>query len=165
MLRSVADHEIWGLSNARALELKESSMSWGSYQIYECQLTFVLIESAFSSFSSETCTTNILIKIVSTALPLRYLNVFRSLGCSLKLHLFNQKYSKNCNIVKYHYRQYSSLQCHMILQKSFMLIWCLRHISYYYQCWKQLCCLIFLIHSFKDSLMNRKLWRTAFIWN
>ncbi len=35
---------------------------------------------------------------------------------------------------------YSSLQCHMILQR----IWCSRKISYNYHCWKQLRCLIFL---------------------
>jgi len=39
-----------------------------------------------------------------------------------------------------------SLPHHMILQKSFlayMIIWCW-NIAYYYPCWKQLCCLIFL---------------------
>jgi len=74
-----------------------------------------------------------------------FLNVFeRSPICSPRLHLFDQKYSKNSIIVKYYYNlkqlfsiliyflkchlflaklnfqhHYSSLQCHMILQKSF----------------------------------------------
>ncbi len=40
---------------------------------------------------------------------------------------------------------YSSLQCHMIFRNhSNMLICCSRNISDYYQCWKQLCCPIFL---------------------
>ncbi len=40
---------------------------------------------------------------------------------------------------------YSSLQCHMIFRNhSNVLICCSRNISDYYQCWKQLCCTIFL---------------------
>ncbi len=39
------------------------------------------------------------------------------------------------------------------------LIWCLSNISYYYQCWKQLCCLMFLWKPlclfFQDSLINK----------
>ncbi len=71
----------------------------------------------------------------------RFLNVFE---CSPRLHLFDQKYSKNSNTVKYYFTlkqmfsiliylknnipvmqswifsiQYSNLKCHMILKKSF----------------------------------------------
>ncbi len=45
----------------------------------------------------------------------------------------------------YFQHHYSSLQCHMIFRNhSNMLICCSRNISDYYQCWKQLCCPIFL---------------------
>jgi len=40
---------------------------------------------------------------------------------------------------------------------SNILIWCSRNISYYYQGWKQLCCLIFgekCCDFFQDSLTN-----------
>ncbi len=37
-----------------------------------------------------------------------------------------------------------------------MLIYCLRNISDYYQCWKQLCSFIFVWKLFQDSLMNWK---------
>ncbi len=39
-----------------------------------------------------------------------------------------------------------------------MLIWCSSNISDYIQCWKQLCCLIFLWNPwyFQDSLTNRQ---------
>ncbi len=65
---------------------------------------------------------------------------------------------------------FSSLQCHMtwpFRNHSNMMIWCSRNIYYYYQCWKQLCCLIFILVFFcgKDPLMNRKFKRIAFIWN
>ncbi len=47
---------------------------------------------------------------------------------------------------------------------SNILMFCSRNISDYYQCWKQSCCTIFLLHFiFHDSLMNRKFKRTAFI--
>ncbi len=58
--------------------------------------------------------------------------IMYSILCSPRLHLFDQKYSKNSNIVKYylssvlkkksklHFQHYySSLQCHVIIQKSF----------------------------------------------
>ncbi len=76
------------------------------------------------------------------------------------------KYSKNCEIYQFNncflceymlkcnwflwsklnfQHHYSSLQCHMIFRNhSNMLICCSRNISDYYQCWKQLCCPIFL---------------------
>ncbi len=45
----------------------------------------------------------------------------------------------------YFQHHYSSLQCHMIFRNhNNMLICCSRNISDYYQCWKQLCCPIFL---------------------
>ncbi len=70
----------------------------------------------------------------------------------------------------YFQHHYSSLQCHMIFRNySNMLICCSRTISDYYQCWKQLCCFIFLwklLHFiFQDNLMNWKFKRTVFIWN
>jgi len=43
------------------------------------------------------------------------------------------------------------------------LIGCSRNISYYYQCWKQSCCWIFVW--IQDSLMNIKFKITSFIWN
>ncbi len=80
----------------------------------------------------------------------------------------------NCNLFLwsklYFQHHYFSLQCHMIFRNhNNMLICCSRNISDYYQCWKQLCCTIFLwklMHFiFHDSQMNRKFKRTAFIWN
>ncbi len=44
----------------------------------------------------------------------------------------------------YFHHHYSSLQCHMIFRNHNMLIYCSRNVSDYYQCWKQLCCTIFL---------------------
>ncbi len=85
---------------------------------------------------------------------------------SLLVFKMSQTISTNthyCNIVKYYYNlkylfsmwiywsklyfqhHYSSLQCHMIFRNhSNMLICCSRNISDYYQCWKQLCCTVFL---------------------
>jgi len=91
-------------------------------------------------------------------------NVFkRSLLSSPRLHLFDQKYSKNSNIVKYYYHlkelfsicKYFS-KCNLFLwsnlnfqhhsvfsvtwsfrNHSNMMIWCFCYISDYYQCWKQ----------------------------
>ncbi len=81
--------------------------------------------------------------------------------CSPRLHLFDQKYSKNsetllqfkiyCNfnfiisVIKAVFSaSLRSLQCHMIFRNhSNMLIYCSWNISDYYQCWKQLCCFIF----------------------
>ncbi len=49
---------------------------------------------------------------------------------------------------------------------SNILICFSKNISDYYQCWNQLCCLIFLWKLwFQDSLMNWKFRRTAFVWN
>jgi len=49
---------------------------------------------------------------------------------------------------------------------SNMMICCSRNISYYYQCWKELCCLIFFVKTVIFLyLMNIKLKRAAFIWN
>ncbi len=66
-----------------------------------------------------------------------------------RLHLFDQKYSKSSDIVKYYYNVIFFLkwwQCwissRLLLQSydpSEIII-----ISNYYQCWKQLCCLTFL---------------------
>ncbi len=116
----------------------------------------------------------------------------RSLFCSPMLHLFDQEYSKkcvillefkisvfyvnmlNCNLFLwsklYFQHHYSSLQCHMIFRNhNNMLICCSRNISDYYQCWKQLCCTIFLWKLirfiFQDSQMNRKFKRTLLIQN
>ncbi len=55
----------------------------------------------------------------------------------------------NCNLFLwsklYFQHHYCSLQCHMIFRNhNNMLICCSRNISDYYQCWKQLCCTIFL---------------------
>ncbi len=41
---------------------------------------------------------------------------------------------------------------HLTWNRSYMLIWCSRNISYYYPSWKQLCCLIFL-------------WKLWYIWS
>ncbi len=80
----------------------------------------------------------------------------------------------NCNLFLwsklYFQHHYCSLQCHMIFRNhNNMLICCSRNISDYYQCWKQLCCTIFLwklMHFIsQDSQINRKFKRTAFIWN
>jgi len=50
---------------------------------------------------------------------------------------------------------------------SYMLVWCSRNSSFYYQCWKQLCSWIFLwtlLHIvFQHSLIKIKFKRTAFI--
>ncbi len=59
------------------------------------------------------------------------------------------EYVLNCNLYLwsnlYFQHHYSSLQCHMIFRNHYnMLICCSRNISDYYQCWKQLCCTIFL---------------------
>ncbi len=59
------------------------------------------------------------------------------------------KYIVKCNLFLwlklYFQHHYSSLQCHMIFRNhSNMLIFCSRNISVDYQCWKQLCCTIFL---------------------
>ncbi len=43
----------------------------------------------------------------------------------------------------YFQHHYSSLQCYMILQKSFYDDLTLKKFSYYYHCWKQLCCFKF----------------------
>ncbi len=43
----------------------------------------------------------------------------------------------------YFQHHYSSLQCYMILQKSFYDDLTLKTFSYYYHCWKQLCCFKF----------------------
>ncbi len=86
-----------------------------------------------------------------------------SLVCSASLHLFDQntvktwniikvwnscflcEYLLKCNVFLYFQHHYSSLQCHMIFRNhNNMLICCSRNISDYYQCWKQMCCTIFL---------------------
>ncbi len=102
-------------------------------------------------------------------------NVFGSVFCSARLHLFDQntvktvkyyniiiknscEYVLNCNLFLwsklYFQHHYSSLQRHMIFRNH-------NNILIYYQCWKQLCCTIFLwklMHFiFQDSQMNRKL--------
>ncbi len=88
----------------------------------------------------------------------------RSLFCSPRLNLFDQKYSTNFEILLqfkinvfyvnicskaiffpviklYFQHHYSSLQCHMIFRNHYnMLICCLRNISDHNRCWKQLCC-------------------------
>ncbi len=58
---------------------------------------------------------------------------------------------------------YFSLQCHMILQKSFLYAWCPKHISYNYHCWKQLWKLWYILS--KIQWLIKKLKRTAPIWN
>ncbi len=60
------------------------------------------------------------------------------------------EYVLNCNLFLwsklYFQHHYCSLQCHMIFRNhNNMLICCSRNISDYYQCWKQLCCTIFLL--------------------
>ncbi len=55
----------------------------------------------------------------------------------------NEMYSRDTKLYFQHH--YSSLQGHMIFRNhSNILISFSRNISYYYQCWKQLCCLIFI---------------------
>ncbi len=76
---------------------------------------------------------------------------------SLRLHLFDKKYSKNSNIVKYYYNlivQYFHIEnsCDQswifsIITPVFSVTWSFRNHSnmlIYYQCWKQLCCFLFL---------------------
>ncbi len=80
------------------------------------------------------------------------------------------EYIVKCNLFLWCKAEFSSLQCHMIFRNhSNMLICCSKNISLYYQCWKQLCCFVFLwkmiYFIFQHSLMNRKYKRTAFIWN
>ncbi len=89
----------------------------------------------------------------------------RSLFCSPRLLLFGQKYSKNFNIIKYYYsfkgllceymlkcnlflwsklnfqHHYSSLQCPHVSSEIILIYYM---ISDYFQCWKLLCCPIFL---------------------
>ncbi len=97
-----------------------------------------------------------------------FLNVFeRSLLCSVRLHLCDQKYSKNSNVLKYcHLKNFSNnffcnlflvmvnKKCSAIVTPVFrvkwsfrnhsnMVIWCSRNISYYYKCWKQRCLILF----------------------
>ncbi len=67
----------------------------------------------------------------------------------IKNRFFLCEYMLNCNLFLwsnlYFQHHYSSLQCHMIFRNhNNMLICCSRNISDYYQCWKQLCCTIFL---------------------
>ncbi len=62
---------------------------------------------------------------------------------------FLYEYIVKCNLFLwsklYFQHHYCSLQCHMIFRNHYnMLICCSRNISDYYQCWKQLCCPIFL---------------------
>jgi len=46
-------------------------------------------------------------------------------------------------LIRHHTPGFSII--HKVLRNLFyMLIWCLRKMSYYYQCWKQLCCVIVL---------------------
>ncbi len=68
---------------------------------------------------------------------------------TVKTSCFLREYLLKCNLFLwsklYFQHHYSSLQCHMIFRNhSNMLICCSRNISDYYQCWKQLCCSIFL---------------------
>ncbi len=102
---------------------------------------------------------------------------------SPRMHLFNQKIIINNilfefkitvfyfnifqNVIYYFIIIYSSLQCHMTLQKSlYYADLLLKKISHYYQCWKQLCCLIFLWKLWyiflRIYLKNRKFERTEF---
>ncbi len=65
----------------------------------------------------------------------------------------------------YFQHHYCSLQCHMIFRNhNNILIYCSRNISDYYQCWKQLCCTIFLwcilffrIHRWIESSKEQRL--------
>jgi len=66
------------------------------------------------------------------------------------LHLQQEFTSKNRNIVKYYHKSwiFSIITPVFSVTWSFrnqsnVMIWCSRNI-FYYQCWKQLCCLIFL---------------------
>ncbi len=120
-----------------------------------------------------------------------FLNVFeRRLLCSPSLYLFDQKYSRNSDIVKHYY----NLKCLFSIliyfetkriEKSWlfsiitlvfrftwsfrnysnMLIWCTRKISYYYQCCKELCCLIQLCCCLWKQIYFFSRIFAAFIWN
>jgi len=73
----------------------------------------------------------------------------------------------SCDEQLYFQHHYSSLQCHMIFRNHYnILIYCSRNISDDYQCWKQLCCFIFLYKPW-HILLSRilKLKRAAFVWN
>ncbi len=122
-----------------------------------------------------------------------HLRLLLSLLGSSRLHLYDRKYRKNqcwCEITQfkikindilitlncswflwqqlYFQHHYSSLQCHMIFRNQYnMLICCSININYYYQCWKQFCCIIFLwkLILFQDSLMNKKVKKNNIIKN
>ncbi len=81
-----------------------------------------------------------------------------------------------CDAQLYFQHHYSSLQCHMIFRNhSNMLIFFSRNISDYYQCWKQLCCTIFLwkpscilffkIHRWIESSKEQHLFETEIFCN
>ncbi len=66
-------------------------------------------------------------------------------NCFLSEHIWEY------NVFLWSKLNYSSLQCHMILQKSFSYADLL--LKKLYQCWKQLCCYIFL---FCISISNKQ---------
>ncbi len=82
----------------------------------------------------------------------------------------------SCVANLYFQHHYCSLQCHMIFRNhNNMLICCSRNISDYYQCWKQLCCSIFLwklwcilffrIHRWIESSKEQHLYETEIFCN
>ncbi len=100
---------------------------------------------------------------------------FNSLLCSPMLHLFYQNIVTYCSqIVIYSVWQSWIFICHYssfsvtwsFRNHSNMMIGCSRNSSHY-QCWKQLCCLMFL---WKHDVFYQFLWWTKFkikkiIWN
>ncbi len=97
----------------------------------------------------------------------------RCLLYSQKLHLFDQKYNKTGILFQLKITlnifsnviyscdgkvEFSAAITPVTWNHSNMLICCSTNYSYYYQCWKQLCCLIFMLKLgciFQDSLINR----------
>ncbi len=90
------------------------------------------------------------------------------------------EYLLNCNLFLwsnlYFQHHYSSFQCHMIFRNhNNMMICCSRNISDYYQCWKQLCCTIFLwkpwyilffrIHRWIESSKEQRLFEVEIFCN
>ncbi len=107
--------------------------------------------------------------IQNTVKTFKYYCHLKQLFSMLKCNLF--LWSK-----LYFQHHYSSLQCHMIFRNhNNMLICCSRNISDYYQCWKQLCCTIFLwkqkyilffrIHRWKESSKQQHLFVIEICWN
>ncbi len=89
-----------------------------------------------------------------------FLFIFESLLCSTRLHLFDQKLSKNNNTVNFLIYILQSWIFSIItsvynvtwsLRNNYNILnWCLRNISYYYQCWNK----FLLINIFVKTMIH-----------